>query len=335
MAEIRRFFWLRHLRAEPSHYVIHYTGDRIVQRGRGLTFWFWPLHASVVQIPMDDRELPFLFRARSRDFQEVTVQGVITYRVVHPDTLATRVDFSIDPQTGRYLQQPLETLAQRMTQLGQQYSSSYIVNTPLSGILADGWESLRDKLRLGLTDDGILQEMGLEVVSVRVSALAPTAEVERALQTPALEAIQQQADEASFQRRALAVEKERAIQENELQNQVELARREAQLIEQQGANARREAEEDALAQQIAAEGAAKRERVRAEAQADAVERVEGARVDIERNRVGIYSELGSDMLLALAAREAAQSLPNVQYLNLSPDLLQPLLARLGSTPEGE
>ena len=41
---------------------------------------------------------------------------------------------------------------------------------------------------------------------MRVAAVAPTAEMEKALQQPTREAIQQNADEATFQRRALAVE---------------------------------------------------------------------------------------------------------------------------------
>ena len=46
-------------------------------------------------------------------------------------------------------------------------------------------------------------------------------------------------DKATFERRALAVEREGAIAENELQNQIELARRQEQLVAQNGANARR------------------------------------------------------------------------------------------------
>ena len=66
--------------------------------------------------------------------------------------------------------------------------------------------------------------------------------VERALQTPTRERVQQEADRATFERRALAVERERAIAENELQNQIELARREEQLVAQRGANERRRAD---------------------------------------------------------------------------------------------
>jgi hypothetical protein len=48
----------------------------------------------------------------------------------------------------------------------------------------------------------------------------------------------------------MAVEKERAIQENELQNRIELAKREELLIGQQGQNERREAQEIVEAQFI-------------------------------------------------------------------------------------
>ena len=73
-------------------------------------------------------------------------------------------------------------------------------------------------------------------MSVRVSSIKPTADLEKALETKTREKIQQEADEAMFERRALAVQKERAIAENELQNQIELSIREEQLIKQQGQN---------------------------------------------------------------------------------------------------
>ena len=85
-----------------------------------------------------------------------------------------------------------------------------------------------------------------------VGDISPTAELDKALQAPTNESIQQAADEAVFQRRALAVEKERAISENELQNRIELARREADLITQQGGNDCQRAEEESAAATITA-----------------------------------------------------------------------------------
>ena len=67
-----------------------------------------------------------------------------------------------------------------------------------------------------------MQELGLHLVAVRVADVSPAAEMEKALRQPTREKIQQQADEATFERRALAVEKERAIAENELNNRPRL-----------------------------------------------------------------------------------------------------------------
>ena len=74
MAEIRRYPWFRHLRSEPSFHVLRHRGGKLVKSGRGLAFWFHPMRTSVAEIPMDDRDLPFLFHGRSEDFQDLTVQ---------------------------------------------------------------------------------------------------------------------------------------------------------------------------------------------------------------------------------------------------------------------
>ncbi|WP_204351340.1 hypothetical protein, partial [Serratia marcescens] len=67
---------------------------------------------------------------------------------------------------------------------------------------------LRLRLEAALTDAASLADIGIAVVAARVTSLAPSAELERALQTPTFEALQQKADEATFERRALAVDKE-------------------------------------------------------------------------------------------------------------------------------
>jgi hypothetical protein len=84
MADIRSYVVVRHLRAEHSAHVLHFRRGRLVNSGRGLSFWFRPLAASIAEVPVDDREVALSLRARSADFQDVTVQGVLTYRVVDP-----------------------------------------------------------------------------------------------------------------------------------------------------------------------------------------------------------------------------------------------------------
>ena len=145
---------------------------------------------------------------------------------------------------------------------------------------------------------------------------------------PAREAIQQQADQATFARRALAVEKERAIQENELQSQIELAKREEQLIDQRGQNERRRATEAAQAKRVEVEAMAEQTRLQASAQAESVTVIEGAKVAAERDRMAIYRDLPPAALMGLAARELAGNLPSIEHLSLGADMLGPLLGRL-------
>src|ERR671915_2504092 len=121
MADISTHPLIRHFRAEPTAYVLRYRRGRLVASGTGLAFWFRPLHAAVAELPVDDRELPFLFRVRSADFQEVTVQGAISFRVADPERLAERVDFTIELEGGRWQQAPLEQVAALLTQLAHQF----------------------------------------------------------------------------------------------------------------------------------------------------------------------------------------------------------------------
>jgi regulator of protease activity HflC (stomatin/prohibitin superfamily) len=328
MAEIRRYPIVRHLRAEPSFHILRFRRGRLVASGRGLAFWFRPLSTSVAEIPMDDRELPFLFHGRAKDFQDATVQGVITFRVVDPERVAERVDFALDLGTGATLKQPLEKLAGLMTELAQQFAVAYLAQTELRHALAEGVAEIRERIWDGLRRDAALEAMGLEVVAVRVGAVKPVAEVEKALQIPVREAIQQEADEATFRRRAEAVEKERAIQENELQNQIELTRREANLIEQRGENEKNRVTDEAEAARIAAAAEAERTGIQARAQADSIEAVEQARVKAEQDRMEIYRDFPTERLIGLAAQKLAGKLQRIEHLNLTPDLLGGLLTNL-------
>jgi regulator of protease activity HflC (stomatin/prohibitin superfamily) len=277
---------------------------------------------------MDDRDLPFLFHGRTKDFQDTTVQGVITFRVVAPERVADRVDFAIDLATGALLEQPLEKLAGLLTELAQQFAFAYLAQTELRRVLAEGVAEIRERIGQGLRAEAGLEAMGLEVVAVRVAAVKPVAEVEKALAVPVREAIQQEADEATFRRRAEAVEKERAIQENELQNQIELARREANLIEQRGENERKKATDDAAAARIAAAGEAERTGIQARAEADSIEALQRVKVKALEDRMAIYRDFPTDRLIGLAAQRLAGKLERIEHLNLTPDLLGGLLTHL-------
>jgi regulator of protease activity HflC (stomatin/prohibitin superfamily) len=328
MARISRYPFLSHLRSEASTHVIRYRNGRAVRAGRGLAFWFRPLDTVIAEIPLDDQELSFLFHGRSADLQEVVAQGIITFRVTDPDVLAGRIDFGVDLATGLHTKTPIDQIAARLTGLAQQHAWAVMAATSLRELVANGVGRLREQIGAGLAADESLTAMGLAIASVRVSAVQPSAEVEKALAAPIRERIAADADEAAFARRAAAVDKERAIAENELANRIELARREVTLVEQEGVNERKKAAEVAAASRITAEGNARTRRIGAEAEATAIKLVERERNASESDRIAVYRDLAPAVLMGLAAREFAGKIETIEHLNLTPDLLGTVLTDL-------
>ena len=226
------------------------------------------------------------------------MQGAIAFRVRDPRRLARRVDFTVDLAGGAWTQAPLEQVAALLTQLAQQFVIDELVRLDLRTILTGGVAPIRDRIAAGLAGEPALEELGLEVVAVRVATVSPTAEVEKALRRPTREAIQTSADEATFARRALATEKERAI------------------IEQDAAN-----------QALEAQATDERARLAAKREADTIDMVEAARLRAERERAEIQAKVPPEVLLALALKELAGGLNEV---TVTPDLLAPVLKRLAA-----
>jgi len=305
MAQIHSLFWLRHLRAEPNQFLLHYVDGEIVRRGAGLNYWFSSYSAAIAQLPVEDCETTFVLKERSADHQEISVQITLVYRVSDPERAAKRVNFSINIDSGAWIEPPIERLASIWSLRAQPAARSYLATVPVVTALREGAERIRDAVRTSLENDAELGAMGLSVVRVEVDRVAATSEVEKALQTPTRESIQEKADVAVFSRRALAVEKERAIKENELSTQIELARRGEELIRQQAENKRLEAESEAVA-----------ERLRSTALADG-----------EAQRVEVWKAAPNKVVYGLALQELAKNITSIQHLNLTPDMLSTALTQ--------
>ena len=327
-----------HLRAEPNEHILHFRKGRLARSGPGLSYWFTRLSASVAQVPVEDQETTFVLKERSSDFQEVSAQMTVVYRVAEPEKAVSRVNFTVDIAAGRWVEQPLERLAGIIGKRAQRPARSYITSVPVVAALRDGADAIAATVEEALRQDAELFEMGIVPVGVAVTRVAPTAEVEKALQTPQREKIQQQADEATYERRALAVEKERAIKQNELATEIELARRQEVLIDQEGANQLRQVAAEADAQRarttaegerqaILAEAAARDAQTRARGEAEARRLVATADADGEAARLAVWRDAPERVLVGLALREFAGKIDTIGHLNLTPDILTTALGR--------
>ena len=332
MATITSYGPIRHLRAEPNHHILHFRRGELVREGTGLAFWFSPLSTAIAQVPAEDCETTISLRERSADFQETNVHITLRYRFRDPVRAARRFNFTISLDSGGWVEEPIERLATFWIQRMQPPAREYIASVPLVEVLTSGPTVMRRAITEKVREDPEVEEMGLLLVGVQVNRAAPSAELEKALQTPTREALQERADEAMFRRRALAVENERAIKENELQTEIELAERQEELIRREGGNrlldvrqqseAERERVEAELElKSLSARSDAEQSRVRAEGAAAAERLVATARADGEARRLEVWADATPAVHLGLALQEFAGKIEHIQHLNLTPSVL--------------
>jgi regulator of protease activity HflC (stomatin/prohibitin superfamily) len=328
MATVRTYPWVRHFLGTPTGHVVHLRRGRLAHEGVGQAFWFRPTTSVLSEVPVDDQELPFFFHAATADHQDVTVQAGVTYRYVDPVTVSQRLDFAVDPHDGATSTAGRDQVTTIVGQLAQSHATDLLATMTLAQVTTAGVARVRALLLDVLPADPRLAATGIAVLGVQVLAVRPEKDVERALQTPAREHVQAEADRATYERRALAVERERTIAENELASQIELATRRERLVTQEGANARRQAEEQATAALVETRSTVERSRLTSEAKAAQVREIGAAEAAAERARMEAYAQAGQETLLALALRDAARSLPSVQQLTITPDLLSGVLGTL-------
>jgi regulator of protease activity HflC (stomatin/prohibitin superfamily) len=269
----------------------------------------------------------------------------LTYRVTDPELAAQRVNFSLSLHTGAWLEQPMERLASIWQQRTQPPARSYLAKVSVEEAVRGGADVIREAILGGLRADSEVAAMGLVVVNLQIVRIAPSADVEKALQAPTRELIQQRADEATFSRRANAVEKERAIKENELRTEIALSAQQQNLIEQQGKNELQTIQQQSDAKQaqlealmarreLAAKAHAVTAKLRAGGDVEAQKLHDAQKLAAEAQRLDAYRAATPQVMLGIALQEFAEKLPTIQNLNLSPDLLRDTLQQFLASPPG-
>ena len=328
MATIHRYPFFSHATSSATRALFQGRRGKLVNRGSGASFWFRPLNTSLSEVPVDDMEFGNIFRVTTSDRQEVSVQTALTVRIAAPELTARRMDFEIDQRTGEWTGQPLQNLQNRLAESAKQFAAEVVARESLRAVLDDGLRLVRDAIAEGLSGEGQLGGAGVEVLGVRVVAVRADEELERALQTRIREEAQADADRATYDRRAQAVDRERAIKENELNNRTELARREAELVELQGTNERRRTEQELERDRLRNEAEAANRRLRVEAGADEVARIAEAENAALQARLAVFSAGEPAAVLAAVAPEVLSALPKIDSLTLTPDLLAGGVSRL-------
>ena len=95
---------LSFMKVPPTTYVLQYKHGKIRREGAGLSFFYWAPTSTIVAVPLASADVPFVFQETTADFQSVTIQGQLTYRVADPKRLASLLDFTIDKRNTSYFE---------------------------------------------------------------------------------------------------------------------------------------------------------------------------------------------------------------------------------------
>ena len=278
---------IRSFKGEPSTHVIRYRNGKIVASGVGANFWYMPMNTSVAAVPVVSQEAQFLLTETTANYQEVSIQGTVTYRITDPTLVANRLNFTIDPSSARFTSEDPDKLVQRIVNLVQGQTRRKVNALSLEEAITNVHSLAVQVFREVLDDDSIAQ-LGVALESLHFTAVKATPEMRKALEADYREGLQQRADQAIYARRAAAVSEERQIRQSELNTEVELENRRKDLVDTQARNNLTLAEAEAKADEL---------------------------------KLNPYSAMPPQALLALALKEWAGNAGMIENLSITPDLL--------------
>ena len=222
----------RFIKVPPTTYLMQFRAGRAVREGAGLSFFYYAPTTSLVAIPVGSTDAPFIFQEVTADFQEVTIQGQVSYRIGDPKKVAGLLNFTLDPAGARYVSDDPAKLPQRVIN-----TINVLARKQLSALSLREATRASEAIVAGVRENlGAAPEivaMGLEILGLSILAIKPTPETARALEAGAREQLLKEADDATYARRNAAVEQERGIKENELNTEIAVENKKRQIRETQ------------------------------------------------------------------------------------------------------
>jgi hypothetical protein len=313
---------IRFLKSTPTTYVLLFRKGRLRREGPGLSFFYYSPTSTIVTVPVASADAPFAFQESTADFQSISIQGQLTYRVRDPKRIAAILDFSVSPQ-GVYRSEDPRKLTERLVHNTQTLMRAETQKLSLREALTSSGP-LSAAVLAGLKSSESVSQLGVEILNLALLSIRPTPEMAKALEAEAREALQRRSDEAIYARRNNAVEQERRIKESELNTEIAVEEKQRQIRET------RMAADIAVEQQRAAlmDQRIENERKEADSRGYALEATLKPVRNVDWRTLMMLSQQGTDpkTMIALAFQELATNAQKIGELNISPDLLNSLLA---------
>lgn len=299
-------FGFRYLKTKPTDYVLVYRGGTPKRQGLGYSGFVYAPFATAASVPTDLRDEIFAVEAATADYQAITIQGLISFRISDAAAAAARQDFAIDLNTGRHTGEPLKQIVERLKAITQTACRAALGRSSLDAALNQS-DTLSRTIHGTIDADSNLSQGGIAVERVLVLSIKPAPDIRKALETPLREQLLREADAATFERRQAAVSAEHDLKLREEDNRRALAG--IEIANQQTLEAER--------RRLAHERAATLE---TEALAEAV---------ALRERLRPWAELPTNQIAVLALKDWANRENALQSISLSSDAIERIADALG------
>jgi hypothetical protein len=332
---------IKFIKIQPTTYVMEYRGGRVLREGTGLSFFYYSPTTSLVAVPIASIDTPFIFEETTADFQTVTIQGQVTWRVQEPKRVASLLNYTLEPNGKTYVSDDPEKLPERVIHVINVLARAELQKLPLREAIRAS-DELVNAVNAGLLASKEITSLGLEVLGLSILAIKPTPETARALEAEARETLFREADGAVYARRNAAVEQERAIKENELNTEIAVETKKRQIretqmdaeraVQEKKHQLQKEALEAGIGMEdrrkslveLASENAKSEADARGYAVASTMKALASA--DPRILQALASSSMKPEQLIAFAFQELAGKAEKIGQLNISPDLLRELLA---------
>lgn len=311
-----------------------------MREGAGLSFFYYAPTTSLVSVPTGSTDVPFIFSELTADFQEVTVQGQVTYRITNARQIASLLNFTLDGWARTYVSDDPTKLPIRVINLIRVFVRKELQTLTLREAVQAS-EGLVGAVTANLKITPEVASLGLEILGVAILSIRPNPETARALEAGAREELLKQADSATYARRNASVEQERAIKENELNTEIAVETKKRQIRETQMDAERSVQEKQHLLATAQMEGRIGLEeknrslvelesgnaRLEADTKAYALDAVMKTLSTVDPATLQALTNANMDpsQLIAQAFNGLATNAEKIGELNISPELLSSLL----------
>ena len=278
---------IRYFKAEPTEYARLSVGEKVKKEGKGARGWYLAHNTSIELVCTTIVDQPFQFNESTADNQEVSLQGGFMYKVDNPAKILAEYNHSIDPKTKNYLTEDPRKLPEHILEIARASARKVMQKKKLEELLVMA-DEISHSVSEEVSASPLLEELGVKVSTFYIAGVKASSEITKALGATYRESLLRSADKAAYERRAAAVEQERAIKDNELTTKTYLAKKEEELVALEGSNLKN----------------------RARAAAEAA-----------KMQLSVYQGLSAEELKAHALLEFGKNAKNIQNFSVTPEML--------------